>query len=87
MTRDIRERPNGPAARRRIVICGAAGRDFHNFNVRYRHDEKSQVVAFTATQIPGIAARRYPPPEAAAEPEEASMPAQAPGAWYGVPIA
>ena len=45
---------------RRIVIMGAAGRDFHNFNVVYRDDPTSEVVAFTATQIPGIADRRYP---------------------------
>ena len=46
--------------RRRIVIVGAAGRDFHNFNVRYRDDEASEVVAFTAAQIPGIEGRTYP---------------------------
>jgi predicted GTPase len=46
--------------RRRIVIMGAAGRDFHNFNVVYRDDPEVEVVAFTATQIPGIAERRYP---------------------------
>ncbi len=40
---------------------GAAGRDFHDFNVVYRHDPTVEVVAFTATQIPGIADRRYPP--------------------------
>ncbi|MGZ4254175.1 MAG: cyclic 2,3-diphosphoglycerate synthase [Solirubrobacteraceae bacterium] len=40
---------------------GAGGRDFHNFNVRYREDEDVEVVAFTATQIPGIADRVYPP--------------------------
>jgi predicted GTPase len=45
----------------RIAILGAAGRDFHNFNVVYRHDTTARVVAFTATQIPGIAERRYPP--------------------------
>ena len=45
----------------RVVILGAAGRDFHNFNVVYRDDPSSVVVAFTATQIPGIADRRYPP--------------------------
>ena len=44
----------------RIVIMGAAGRDFHDFNVVYRDDPGSEVVAFTATQIPGIADRRYP---------------------------
>lgn len=45
---------------RRVVILGAAGRDFHNFNVRFRHDSTVQVVAFTATQIPDIANRTYP---------------------------
>ena len=44
----------------RIVIAGAAGRDFHNFNVVYRSDPEHEVVAFTAAQIPGIAGRRYP---------------------------
>jgi len=47
--------------RQRIVIMGAAGRDFHDFNVVYRDDPGVEVVAFTATQIPGIAGRRYPP--------------------------
>ena len=46
---------------RKVLIAGAAGRDFHNFNVHYRGDETSQVVAFTATQIPGIEGRVYPP--------------------------
>ncbi|MGZ4261423.1 MAG: GTP-binding protein, partial [Solirubrobacteraceae bacterium] len=46
---------------RRVIIMGAGGRDFHNFNVRYREDEDVEVVAFTATQIPGIADRVYPP--------------------------
>lgn len=40
---------------------GAAGRDFHNFNMAYRDDPASRVVAFTASQIPDIAGRRYPP--------------------------
>jgi len=44
----------------RIVIVGAAGRDFHNFNVCYRDDAWNRVVAFTATQIPDIAGRKYP---------------------------
>jgi len=44
----------------RVVILGAAGRDFHNFNVVYRDDPATTVVAFTATQIPGIAGRRFP---------------------------
>ena len=46
--------------RKRVVIMGAAGRDFHDFNVVYRNDPEVEVVAFTATQIPGIANRRYP---------------------------
>jgi predicted GTPase len=45
---------------RRIVIMGAAGRDFHNFNVVFREDPQTEVVAFTATQIPFISDRRYP---------------------------
>lgn len=45
----------------RTLILGAAGRDFHNFNVVYRDDPTHTVVAFTATQIPDIAGRRYPP--------------------------
>ena len=44
----------------RCVIMGAAGRDFHNFNVALRDDPTALVVAFTAAQIPGIAGRRYP---------------------------
>jgi predicted GTPase len=46
--------------RRRVIIIGAAGRDFHNFNTRYREDPSVEVVAFTAAQIPGIGGRRYP---------------------------
>ena len=46
--------------RRKVIVIGAAGRDFHNFNTRYRDDESTEVVAFTATQIPGIEGRRYP---------------------------
>jgi predicted GTPase len=46
--------------RTRVLIMGAAGRDFHDFNVVYRADPTVEVVAFTATQIPGIDARRYP---------------------------
>lgn len=45
----------------RIAIMGAAGRDFHNFNMVFRDDPMIEVVAFTATQIPDIAGRRYPP--------------------------
>ncbi len=44
----------------RIVIMGAAGRDFHNFNVYYRNNKDFEVVAFTATQIPNIHGRKYP---------------------------
>ena len=47
--------------RTKVVIMGAAGRDFHDFNVVYRDDPGAEVVAFTATQIPGIDGRRYPP--------------------------
>lgn len=46
--------------RRRVIIMGAAGRDFHNFNVVYRDNPDYEAVAFTATQIPGIADRTYP---------------------------
>ncbi|MEB2289066.1 MAG: cyclic 2,3-diphosphoglycerate synthase [Anaerolineae bacterium] len=45
----------------RVLIMGAAGRDFHNFNTVYRDNPACQVVAFTATQIPDIAGRLYPP--------------------------
>jgi predicted GTPase len=45
---------------RRVIILGAAGRDFHNFNVLYRDNPDYRVVAFTATQIPGIETRKYP---------------------------
>ncbi len=45
---------------KRILILGAAGRDFHNFNVVFRGNGDYNVVGFTATQIPGIAGRRYP---------------------------
>ena len=45
---------------RRVLIMGAAGRDFHNFNTVFREDADIEVVAFTATQIPFINDRRYP---------------------------
>ncbi|MEW6107286.1 MAG: cyclic 2,3-diphosphoglycerate synthase, partial [Bacillota bacterium] len=45
----------------RVLIMGAAGRDFHIFNTYFRTNRQYEVVAFTATQIPGIANRRYPP--------------------------
>src|SRR5919202_5893540 len=47
-------------ARTKVLIAGAAGRDFHNFNVVYRDREEYDVVAFTATQIPNIDGRVYP---------------------------
>lgn len=47
--------------RKKVIIMGAAGRDFHNFNVLYRNDAASEVVAFTAAQIPFIEKRTYPP--------------------------
>src|SRR5262245_7505013 len=46
---------------KQVLIMGAAGRDFHNFNVVYRDSEEHRVVAFTAAQIPGISGRIYPP--------------------------
>jgi predicted GTPase len=45
----------------KVIIMGAAGRDFHNFNVYFRDNDAYEVVAFTATQIPGIEGRIYPP--------------------------
>jgi predicted GTPase len=45
----------------RVVIMGAAGRDFHNFNTYFRDNPRYEVIAFTATQIPNIEGRRYPP--------------------------
>lgn len=64
--------PDGPPAaagaderetmsRTRVLILGAAGRDFHDFNILYRDDPSTEVVGFTAQQIPHIAGRRYPP--------------------------
>jgi predicted GTPase len=49
-----------PQQRIKLLIMGAAGRDFHNFNTVYRDDPASEVIAFTAAQIPDIAGRRYP---------------------------
>ena len=46
---------------RRVIILGAAGRDFHDFNVHWRGREDCEVVAFTAAQIPDIDGRTYPP--------------------------
>ncbi len=47
--------------RKKVIIMGAAGRDFHNFNVFFRENEEYEVIAFTATQIPDIHGRKYPP--------------------------
>ncbi len=47
-------------SRKKIVIMGAAGRDFHNFNTTFRTNDDVEVIAFTATQIPNIEGRRYP---------------------------
>jgi predicted GTPase len=47
--------------RKKVLIMGAAGRDFHNFNTFFRDNESYQVIAFTATQIPDIDGRKYPP--------------------------
>ncbi|MBD3361712.1 GTPase [Candidatus Woesearchaeota archaeon] len=44
----------------RVIIMGAAGRDFHNFNIYFRRNKKYKVICFTATQIPGISKRKYP---------------------------
>ena len=44
----------------RVIIMGAAGRDFHNFNTYFRDNDRYEIVAFTATQIPNIEGRRYP---------------------------
>ena len=46
---------------RRVIIAGAAGRDFHDFNTVFRDNDAYEVVAFTATQIPNIDGRQYPP--------------------------
>ncbi len=46
--------------RMKVIIMGAAGRDFHNFNVYFRDNKNYEVVAFTATQIPDIHGRKYP---------------------------
>ena len=46
---------------KRVIILGAAGRDFHDFNLLFRNNPEYRVVAFTATQIPDIANRKYPP--------------------------
>ena len=45
---------------KKIIVMGAGGSDFHNFNILYRKNPEFEVVAFTATQIPGISGRIYP---------------------------
>ena len=47
-------------AKKKVIIVGAAGRDFHNFNTYYRDNADYEVVAFTAAQIPDIEGRKYP---------------------------
>jgi len=49
------------ANRKKVLIMGAAGRDFHNFNLLFRDNPEYEVIAFTAAQIPNIEGRRYPP--------------------------
>ncbi len=56
----MEEKRKGDADMKKVIIMGAAGRDFHNFNVYFRDNEQYQVVAFTATQIPDIEDRKYP---------------------------
>ena len=46
--------------KKNVIIIGAAGRDFHNFNTCFRYNDSYNVVAFTAAQIPDIDGRRYP---------------------------
>jgi predicted GTPase len=53
-------RTGGFMTKRNIIIIGAAGRDFHNFNSCYRDNDNYNVVAFTAAQIPDIDGRKYP---------------------------
>ena len=49
-----------PVQKKNVIIIGAAGRDFHNFNTYFRGNELYNVVAFTAAQIPDIDGRKYP---------------------------
>src|SRR5205085_11145085 len=53
-------RYTGDSSMKKVIIVGAAGRDFHNFNVVFRNNPEFSVIAFTATQIPDIANRCYP---------------------------
>ena len=57
---DVEDTINQDAERENVIIMGAAGRDFHDFNVKFRDDAHYNVVAFTATQIPDIDGRTYP---------------------------
>jgi predicted GTPase len=57
----------------RVIIMGAAGRDFHNFNVHFRGNSQYEVVAFTAAQIPGIQCKLYPPELAGSDYPEGIM--------------
>ena len=61
VTENAMSAPTSAEPRERVLILGAAGRDFHDFNVLYRDDPGVEVVAFTATQIPDIDGRTYPP--------------------------
>jgi len=61
------------ARSKNVIIMGAAGRDFHNFNVYFRGNKEYRVVAFTAAQIPDIAGRVYPP-ELAGDPYREGIP-------------
>ena len=78
--------------RKKIVIMGAGGRDFHDFNVAFRDDPQSEVVAFTAAQIPGIDDRTYPASLAGPDgseygrppPEQQMRPGARAGALIGV---
>ncbi len=55
------EAGNGGGATKNVIIMGAAGRDFHNFNLCFKDDPRYRVIAFTAAQIPAIADRLFPP--------------------------
>jgi len=65
-----------------VIIMGAAGRDFHNFNVYFRNNGNYEIVAFTATQIPNIEGRIYPPELASPSPGSG----RGPGYPDGIPI-
>lgn len=61
MTSQQRSGGESMLSKTKVIIMGAAGRDFHNFNVYFRDNDVYEIVAFTATQIPGIERRHYPP--------------------------